>query len=127
MENENLFFERALGRINAIMIALMAAGCLVAPLAAGWRGLAGFFLGSAVSYFYFRWIREMAASLAPGGPPPRKRLIVFLALRYAIFGAAGYVIVKYFGISMLAALAGVSVAVAAILIEIVYELIYGGT
>ena len=127
MESESLFLERALRRINAIMLGLMAGGCAVSFVAAGWRGLVGFFLGAAVAYFYFRWIREMADSLVPGGPPPRKRLVVYLALRYAVFGAAGYVIVKYFGISMLAALAGLSVSVAAILLEILYELIYART
>jgi hypothetical protein len=127
VESERDFLDRALGRIHTIMLWLIAAGCVVSPVAAGWRGLVGFFLGAAIAYFFFRWVREMTDSLVPGGPPPRKRLVFFLVSRYVIFGVSGYVIVKYFGISMLAALAGLSVSVAAILLEILYELLYAGT
>ncbi len=118
------FFERALDRINTIMVVLMAGGMAVAAGLRGWKGLAGFFLGASVSYFYFRWIKQMVDALAPDARPPRKRLVAFLTLRYVVFGASGYAIVKYFGISLPAALAGLFVSVAAIIVEIIYELLY---
>lgn len=124
MASEEEFFERALGRIHASMLALIAVGLAAAPWIGGLRALAGFFLGAAVSYFYFRWIKHVVDALAPGASPPRKRVIALLLLRYAIFGAAGYFLVKHLGINLLAALAGLSVSVAAVMIEIVYELIF---
>ena len=51
------------------------------------------------------------------------RAIVF-GMRYFLFGLVGYVIVKVFGISLLAVLAGLFVAAAAVVLEIIYELIY---
>ncbi|MDP2999638.1 MAG: hypothetical protein Q8N47_19265 [Bryobacterales bacterium] len=122
MTNDAQFFEQALARINAWMLALMIAGTAGAGWIAGLQGLTGFFLGAAVSYFYFRWIKQVVDALAPGARPPRKRILVLLVLRYAIFGAAGYYLAKFTGISLPAALAGLSVSVAAVLAEIAYEL-----
>jgi hypothetical protein len=121
--NDAQFFEQALARINAWMLTLMIAGTAGAAWIAGWPGLTGFFLGAAVSYFYFRWIKQVVDALAPGARPPRKRILVLLVLRYAIFGVAGYYLAKFTGISLLAALAGLSVSVAAVLAEIAYELV----
>ena len=102
----------------------MIAGTAVAAWIGGWRGRVGYFLGASVSYFYFRWIKQVVDALAPGAKPPRKRVIVLLMLRYAIFGAAGYYLVKYLGINLMAALAGLSVSVAAVMVEIVYEMVF---
>ena len=124
MTNDEEFLEHALNRINGWMLALMIAGTAGAAWVSGWRGMVGFFLGAAVSYFYFRWIKQVVDALAPGARPPRKRILVLLVLRYAIFGAAGYLLVKYLGISLAAALAGLSVSVAAVLVEMVYELVF---
>jgi hypothetical protein len=49
---------------------------------------------------------------------------VILPLRYVLFGAGGYVIVKYFRVDVMAALVGLFVAVAAVMVEIIFELIY---
>ncbi len=61
----------------------------------------------------------------PGGrPPPAQALLVFLLLRYLLLGCGGYVIVKFFGLNLTAALLGLFVAIAAVIFEILYELIY---
>jgi hypothetical protein len=49
---------------------------------------------------------------------------VLLGLRYVLLGAGAYVILKYTAISLPAALAGLFVPVAAVLIEILIELAY---
>lgn len=123
MANDEHLLEQALNRINAWMLGLMVAGTAGAAAIGGWRALVGFFLGAAVSYFHFRWIRQVVDALAPGAPPPRKRILVLLVLRYAIFGAIAYYLVKTVGISLLAALAGLSVSVAAVMVEAVCELV----
>jgi hypothetical protein len=121
--SEEQFLQKALNRIDAWMLALMLAGSAGAALIGGWRALVGYFLGAAVSYFHFRWIRQVVDALAPGARPPRKRILVLLVFRYAIFGAAAYFLVKHVGISLPAALAGLSVPVAAVMAEVVYELV----
>jgi hypothetical protein len=50
-----------------------------------------------------------------------------LGLRYLILGAAGYVILNYSSLSLAAAMAGLFVPVAAVILEILFELIYART
>jgi hypothetical protein len=48
---------------------------------------------------------------------------VLIALRYAIVGLAAYAIVRILGITPVAVLAGLLAAFAAVILEILYELI----
>jgi hypothetical protein len=57
----------------------------------------------------------------------RKRHAILFGLRYLIFGAAVYVIVKFFQINAVAALIGFLTAVGAVVLEILYELTHAGT
>jgi hypothetical protein len=52
---------------------------------------------------------------------------VFLLLRYLLFAAVFYVIVKFLKITPVSLLAGLLVSVAAVMLEILYELIYART
>ena len=55
---------------------------------------------------------------------PRKRMILFFCLRYLLLGAAGYGLVKVFGLNLTAGLLGLFVVAASVILEILYELIY---
>jgi hypothetical protein len=72
----------------------------------------------------YRWLKQIAFALNRPAGRSKARFAVLFGLRYFLFGAAGYAIVKYFGISLLALLIGLFVAVAAVVFEILYELIY---
>jgi hypothetical protein len=52
---------------------------------------------------------------------------MFWVFRYVLFAAIGYVIVKILGISLMPILAGLFVAAAAIIVEILYEITYART
>ena len=52
---------------------------------------------------------------------------MFLGIRYFVFAGVAYGIIKVFEANFLAALAGFFVCVAAVIVEILYELIYAGT
>jgi hypothetical protein len=121
------FLERAIRRIFRTMLFLGAAGVPAALWAAGWRGALGFLAGAAASYLNFYWLHRFVEALAPGGRRPRGWLLAFLALRYLLLGLGGYAIVKIFGLNIIAVLLGLFVPVAAVIIEILYELIYAGT
>lgn len=109
------------------MLWITIAGSLTAAWQSGWATALGFLIGAAVSAINFRWLHHLADSLDAAAPQPRKGLKLLLPLRYVLFAAAGYVIVKYFKVNILAALVGLFVAVAAVLVEIVYELVYART
>jgi hypothetical protein len=124
VRTDEVYFDRALGRIRLAMMWLSLGGTAAALVLYSWRHGLGFLAGALASLANFRWLHQLAASLGEGGHRLRRRVMWFLVLRYLLLGAAGYVIVRVFGLDLAAALTGLFVAVAAVIIEIVYELIY---
>jgi hypothetical protein len=129
MDPEQLFVGRALGRIRFLIIFLSGAGTLVAAVYGGWRWALGFILGAAAGYLNFRWLKKLVDSLgeAVRGRPPKARVAVILGLRYLLLAAGGYVILNFSSLSLAAALTGLFVPAAAVVLEILFELIYAGT
>lgn len=112
-----------------MMAALTIAGCVAAAAMAGPAGFVGFALGAAFSFLtavFFHRVAMRAGTSQEAAASFRASSIA-LGLRYFIFGAAGYVIVNYFGASLPAIFAGCFVAAAAVILEILYELIYART
>lgn len=127
LSKEELFYHHALRRIYLHMVWIGVAGFAVAAWARGWPWALGFFIGATVSALNFRWLHGLVDALSPGAPKPKRNFTMFLPLRYVLFLGVGYVIVKYLKVDVLAALVGLFVAVAAVLLEMVYELIYART
>ena len=129
MDPDQAFFDRALARIHTLMAFLAIAGAIVAAIHGGWKWAVGFLLGASASWLNFRWLKQMVNSLgrATSGKPPKLRVAVFLGLRYALLAAAGYAILNYSRISLAAGLIGLFVPAAAVILEILFELIYAGT
>lgn len=117
-------FDRALGRIRTSMILLGLGGGGFVFAFYSWRHGLGFLAGALASIANFRWLHQLTASLGPSGQRARRRVLFFLVLRYFLLGIGGYVIVRIFGLNLAAALVGLFVAVAAVIVEIIYELIY---
>ena len=121
--------DRAVGRILRLTLALTVLGAAVYFARTGWRGGCGFLLGGLISYLNFRWIKRTVYALgeAAGGKPPRASVAVFLGLRYLLMGAGAYAILKFSEISLSAALVGLFAPAAAVILEILIELIYART
>ena len=126
MTADDGFFAPAVERIFRWMAWLAAAGTLAALALGGWRAAAGFLAGSLASYLNFRWLKRLVEALgrSASGKPPRARVAVFLGLRYVLLAAGGYVILKSSVVNLPAALAGLFVSVAAVILEIIFELVY---
>jgi hypothetical protein len=117
------FYQRAEARIARVMLALGAAGVVAMLVWRGWTWGAGFALGAAASWLGFHWLRLVVGALGGGGRP-RQRLALLGGLRYLLLGCGAYVIVKHSSISVAAALAGLFVSAAAVIVEILFELAY---
>ena len=121
--------DRAVERIFRLTLGLTVLGAAVYLVTGGWRGGGGFLLGALIACLNFRWVKRTVYALGEvsAGKPPRASLAVFLGLRYLLLGGAAYVILRCFDISSSAALAGLFAPAAAVILEILIELIYAGT
>ncbi len=125
MMSEPAFYEGALRRIYWSMLWIVALGAAGIAAWQGWRLGVAFLFGGAAASLSFRWLHQVVSAMGPDARPAPRRVYAFFALRYLLLGAGGYVIVKVFGMNAIAALAGLFVPVAALLSEIVYELVHG--
>jgi len=113
-------------RVWWLILVISLAGSAAALAVWGIRAAAGFAIGAGISAANYRWLKR-TVDLLGSGERPKKASGGLLALRYLILGAGAYVTINYFGLSVLAVLAGLLAAVAAVILEILYELIYAGT
>ena len=121
-------FETALRRIARATVALAAAGCVACLVWRGWRWAVAYLLGAAASYLNFRWLKRVVDALdAALVARPSPKFAILIGLRYVLLGAGGYAIVNFTSLSLPAALVGMFVPVAAVILEIIYELIYASS
>jgi len=128
MDPEQAHYDAALLRITRITVILTAGGSLFCWFWRGWKWGAAYLLGATASYLNFRWLKRLVEAL---GPAPRVRLsprfAVIMGLRYLVLAAGAYVIVNFTSLSLPAALAGLLVPAAAVILEIIFELVYART
>ena len=119
-ESDPQFYERAIRRISWLTVGLGLLGSIATVVVRGfWSGLA-FLIGAAVSYFSFFGWRRLAGAIGPGG---QTRFAWLFVARNFILLATAWVIIKFLGPNALAGAAGLFVATAAIILEIIYELL----
>jgi hypothetical protein len=118
------FYERAIARIFRLTIVAGLAGMAVTALKFGIRNGAGFAVGALLSLFAFRTIRGFASAIGGDSNPRASLFAALFLLRYALIGGAIYVIVRYLEVSPMALLAGLFASIAAVLAEVLYELVF---
>src|ERR1035437_9121525 len=119
---DEIWMGRAVVRIWKLMWVIGAGGTVALVAWRGWTWGAGWVIGTAVSALNFRWLKQLTEAI--GGEAAQPRKAVFLGMRYLLLGGGAYVILKYSAISLPAALAGLFVSVAAVIVEILLELAY---
>jgi hypothetical protein len=120
-ENDPLFYDRAIQRISWLIVVLGLLGAVAAGFLRGPVSGFAFLVGAAVSYFSFWGWRHLAGALGPGG---QKRSSWFFVNRIVVLLAVAWVIIKFLGPHVAAGALGLFVPAAAIILEILYELIY---
>jgi hypothetical protein len=113
-------------RVWWLVVAIGAIGSAVTLREWGVRAAAGFAVGAVISAANYRWLKR-TVDLLGSGERPKKASGGLLALRYLILGAGAYVTINFFELNVLAVLFGTLAAVAAVILEILYELIYART
>jgi len=112
------------------MAGVTAAGTVLALTLGGASWGTGFLTGAVFSavnfWFWHRMVAKVGQPAAAGEEPPKTSVILF-GIRYFLFVGGVYATIRYFEASVAAALTGIFVAVAAVLLEILFELFYGTT
>lgn len=125
MRDDAAFYDRALGRMNRIAWVLAASAVLVVLLIEGWRGALGCGATAAASIYNLGRLKRVAAALgANSAEPSPSWAAIALGLRYLVLAGMCFVIIKFLGVSLSAVFTGLLVSVAAVLVEIVYELLF---
>jgi hypothetical protein len=119
--NDEARYSRSLTRITRWIVLLGVVGAVYLGFAKGLRFAGGFLLGCTASWLSFwRW-SKVAESLGSSGSNGRGS--VRWIIRFLAVAGVAYVIVKYLEVNVVAALAGLLVAAAAVVFEIVFQLI----
>ena len=121
---------------SSLILGVAGAAALWLWRGMGWAG--GFAFGAALSALSFRWMKAAISSLAdaipaapaPDAVPAKPRrgsagAVFRFVLRYALIAAAGYAIFRSSVLSLPAFFAGLFVSIAAVLVEIAYQLYLG--
>jgi hypothetical protein len=117
------FYERALWRIRLFTVLVGLTGSMVLLVTQGLRPAAGFLAGAALSVLNFRGLAMLVNAIG-GTARPGPVAAVLIALRYLLIGLIIYVIVRFLGVTPAAVIWGLLAAFAAVILEILCELIF---
>jgi hypothetical protein len=115
--------DRFFRHVRWLILILAVAGAVGWTAFQGIRFGAAFLIGAALSFASFWGWQRVVDAL---GPNPRKRANSFFVLRLIALGALACVIIKYLRLNVAAAAIGLLVSGAAVILEILYEMIYAG-
>ncbi len=106
------------------MLGLTVAGTLAAGSFRGLSAAGGFLMGALAAYFNFRLIERAANRIAgKSARKPRRGAGAWVLIQFAGLICGAFVIIKYSAFNMAAAFFGFFVCPAAVVLEIVYELV----
>ena len=115
------WYERFIRRVQWIILALGLTGAVSVSFARGIRNGAAFLIGAVISFSSFWGWQKVVDGL---GGNPRQRGRIFFVLRLIALVAVAWVIIKYLQLNVAAAAMGLLVSGAAVVVELIYEMIY---
>jgi ATP synthase I chain len=120
--------DRAIARIPKWIVAIGILGTGLAGILGGLPYLGSFCAGAAAALLNFwlieRFVNRLGAAAMSGTRPSRTGFRMFIRFLFIALGA--FVILKFTGINPVVALCGFLVCPAAVILEIIYELIIYG-
>jgi lipid-A-disaccharide synthase-like uncharacterized protein len=124
MPPDQAFYDRFIRRVTWIMVVLAITGSVLLVITKGIRIGLAFLIGATVSYGSFWGWRQLVDALAP---QPKKRSSFPFVFRILLLMAAAYAIIRFLGLNVAAAASGLLISAAAVLLELIFELIYART
>jgi hypothetical protein len=121
---EQAFYDRFIRRVSWIILALALTGSAAIALVKGPSLGLAFLVGAMVSYASFWGWRQVVDAVTPA---PQKRSSFPFVLRILLLFVLAYAIIRFLGLNVAAAASGLLVSAAAVLLELVFELIYART
>ena len=119
------FYQRSLTRMDRFALAFGACGIIGVWIALGWRAALGFACGAAISAVNFRLWKRLANAVGEnGGATPSDGKAAMLGFRYIMMAGAVFVIIRLLEVSLWTVLTGLFVTVAAVLAEMVCQLVF---
>ena len=113
-------------RLKIFTIFVGLAGALALLPFRGSNDAFAFLLGAGISLVTLRsWIR-VTDGIGTGFKPPLAASVVFLMLRYGIIAAVTYAMISLLGITPLVLIVGLLASFAAVILELLYQLITSG-
>jgi len=133
MADPDSFYRAAERRIEWLTLALGLAGAAFAGMRWGWGPGAGVALGAALTWLNFRWLKQGVGALVTlstaqaGSEQARVPRMVYLKFfgRFALLLLVVYVILSRSLLPVAAVLGGLFAVVAAVMIELIFELAHG--
>jgi hypothetical protein len=133
MELSEKFYESVERRIEQLTLTIGAVGGAYAASHWGWRSGIGFAAGAALSWLNFRWLEQGIGGLfrvaipKAGSEPYRVSRWIYASFfaRMALLVAAVYVILRVAWFPGKAILAGLFSLIAAVILEVTYEVATG--
>ena len=116
------FYTRALRRIGILILGIGTVGAGAVTSLKGFRMGLAFLIGALFSYASFWGWQHVVLALSPSAER-RQRPWRFM-FRIVALGGLACIIIKLLGLNVAAAVTGLLVSAAAVILEIVYELIY---
>lgn len=123
-------FDKGIARVPVLIAVLGLVGSGVAWRMGGLLYAGSFLAGAVAAYFNFRLLERFVnrlgrlAAAEPGKPPKASATWVFI--QFALLVAGAFVILRLSGFNVVAGIFGFLVCPAAVMLEILYELITYG-
>ena len=124
VEFDQTFLNNALKRVTWFTMASGVVICLAGTVARGPLIGAGILVGAIISVLNFTWLKGLVQAIGGTGERPMRGSAVFLIFRYVLAGALVYAIVTFTGVAIGAILVGLLANLPAILLEVLYELVF---
>ncbi len=120
-------YRRAIHRIEQFTTFFAVAGVVLVWGLFTYRHAIGFATGTILAFVSFLMMKRMVNAIGGKGPAPSTRSArgsaIAMGLRYLIIGGVVFAMMKVSGVSPWPVFAGLMTTVAAVLAEIVYELV----